>query len=96
MSTDSSGQMDEQAITSIGKELSLQPIGDAAITAGYTAPAFIQKDGKKEDLAKLANTAGKVLQDPLLLRRLSDQVYKLMQEDLRRQQERSGNYRGSI
>lgn len=96
MSTDSSGQMHGQAITSTGKEPSFHPIGDAAHPAGYTAPAFILKNGKKEDLAQLADAAGKVLQDPLRLRLLSDRVYELMQEDLRRQQERSGNYRGSI
>ncbi|MBD1934130.1 MULTISPECIES: hypothetical protein [Cyanophyceae] len=39
----------------------------------------------------LSKTAAKVLQDPLLLRQLSDQVYKLMIEDLRRQRERSRN-----
>ncbi|MEQ8462696.1 hypothetical protein [Coleofasciculus sp. E2-BRE-01] len=41
----------------------------------------------------LLKLAAKVSQDPLLLRKLSDRVYQLMQEDLRKQRERYKNYR---
>ena len=96
MSTDSSEQTQSQAITSLGTEPSFKLINDTAVPVGYAAPAFVQRDGNKEDLAQLSNAAGKVLQDPLMLRLLSDRVYELMLEDLRRQQERSGNYGGSF
>lgn len=35
----------------------------------------------------------KILLDPMLLRKLSDRVYEVMQEDLRKQRERSGDYK---
>ncbi|MEQ8970833.1 MAG: hypothetical protein RIE73_10605 [Coleofasciculus sp. C1-SOL-03] len=44
----------------------------------------------------LLKLAAKVSQDPLLLRKLSDRVYQLMQEDLRKQRERHKNYRGLL
>ncbi|MBD2013022.1 hypothetical protein H6F96_03200 [Microcoleus sp. FACHB-53] len=83
-------------MTSLGTEPSLKPIGDISVPAGYAAPALMQSKGKTEDLAKISKVAGKVLQDPLLMRLLSDRVYKLMLEDLRRQQERSRNYGGFL
>ncbi|MEP0777118.1 hypothetical protein NDI39_05770 [Microcoleus sp. ZQ-A2] len=92
MVADFSGQTHAQAMTSLGTEPSLKPIGDISVPAGYAAPALMQSKGKTEDLAKISKVAGKVLQDPLLMRLLSDRVYKLMLEDLRRQQERSRNY----
>jgi hypothetical protein len=35
-----------------------------------------------------------ILQDPLLLQQLGDRVYELLQEDLRKQSERSRGYGG--
>ncbi|WP_168186696.1 hypothetical protein [Hydrocoleum sp. CS-953] len=34
----------------------------------------------------------KIINDPILLRKLCDRVYQLMQEDIRNQQERICNY----
>ncbi len=42
---------------------------------------------------QLAQVAQKVLDDPVLLRKLSDRVYELMQEELLNQQERQGTWR---
>ncbi len=96
MVTDFSGQTQGEAITSLGTEPSFKPIGDTTVPAGYAAPALVQNDGKKEELAKISKAATEVLRDPLQLRLLSDRVYELMLEDLRRQQERSRNYGGSF
>ncbi|NES01700.1 MAG: hypothetical protein F6K22_02005 [Okeania sp. SIO2F4] len=35
----------------------------------------------------------KIIKDPILLRKLCDRVYKLMEEDIRNQQERVCNHR---
>ncbi len=94
MVTDFSGQTHTQVMTSLGTEPSLQPIGQPFVPAGYAAPALMQRNVKTEDLAKISTAAGKVLQDPLLMRLLSDRVYQLLLEDLRRQQERSRHYGG--
>ncbi len=96
MVTDFSGQTQGEAITSLGTEPSFKPIGETTVPAGYAAPALVQNDGKKEELAKISKAATEVLRDPLQLRLLSDRVYELMLEDLRRQQERSRNYGGSF
>ncbi len=96
MVTDLSGQTHAQIMTSLETEPSLKPIGQPSVPAGYTAPALVQRDGKAEDLAKISKVAGKVLQDPLMMRLLSDRVYQLLLEDLRRQQERSRNYGGFL
>jgi len=40
----------------------------------------------------LSLIAEKVLQDPILLRKLTDRIYQLMTEELRNQRDR-GNYR---
>lgn len=96
MVTDFSGQTHAQAMISLGTEPSLKPIGDVSVPAGYAAPALVQTKGETEDLAKISEVAGKVLQDPLLMRLLSDRVYQLLLEDLRRQQERSRHYGGLL
>jgi hypothetical protein len=96
MVTDFSGQTPGEAITSLETQPSFKPIGDTTVPAGYAAPALVQNDGKKEELAKISKAAAEVLRDPLRLRLLSDRVYELMLEDLRRQQERSRNYGGSF
>lgn len=96
MVSDFSGQTHAQVMTSPGTEPSLKPIGDISVPAGYAAPALVQSKSKTEDLVKISQVAGKVLQDPLLMRLLSDRVYKLMLEDIRRQQERSRNYGGRL
>jgi hypothetical protein len=48
---------------------------------------------KKDEMAQLID---KVIVDPMLMRKLSDIVYKLMLEDLRNTRDRAGNYRGMI
>ncbi|MEQ9354371.1 hypothetical protein [Coleofasciculus chthonoplastes] len=50
----------------------------------------------QEQRTILLKLAAKVSQDPLLLRKVSDRVYQLMQEDLRKQRERHKNYRGLL
>lgn len=94
MVADFSGQTHGQATTSLGTEASFPPLGDATVPVGYAAPDFIQRDGNTADLAKISKAASSVLHDPLRMRLLSDRVYELMREDLRRQQERSRNYGG--
>lgn len=96
MVTDFSGQTNAQGMTSPGTEPSLKPIGQPSVPAGYAAPALVQSKGKAEDLAKISKLAGQVLQDPLRMRLLSDRVYELILQDLRRQQERSRNYGGRL
>lgn len=96
MVSDFSGQTHAQVMTSLGTEPSLKPNGDISVPAGYAAPALVQSKSKTEDLAKISKVAGQVLQDPLRMRLLSDRVYELMLQDLRRQQERSRNYGGYL
>ena len=74
----------------------LKPSSDLTSPAGFAAPAAIQSQGQQVDRATLLNTASTVIQDPLLLRKLSDRVYELMLEDLRYQHERSRNYRSRL
>lgn len=75
------------------------PIGDMTAPGGYAAPASIQTDFQtktrsesQHDREAVSKLAAKALDDPLLLRQLSDRVYELMLEDLRYQKERSRNY----
>ncbi len=70
----------------------LKPSTDFTRPAGFAAPPFIQLERQQVEQATLLTTASKVIQDPLLMRRLSDRVYELMLEDLRYQQERRRNY----
>ncbi|HBL62604.1 MAG TPA: hypothetical protein DDZ80_30750, partial [Cyanobacteria bacterium UBA8803] len=51
-------------------------------------------NNKQQTTNNLLKLAAKVLKDPLLMRKLSDRVYHLMQEDLRNQRERTRNSRG--
>lgn len=44
---------------------------------------------EQKNLGKIID---KILQNPILLQKLSDKIYELMAEDLRIQRERSGNY----
>lgn len=69
----------------------LNPITNLAKPAGYTAPVIIQSNNK-EKLAKMMPIVAKILKDPLLLNKLCDRIYELMQEDLRQQKEYH-NYR---
>lgn len=62
---------------------SLAPIGDIAGTAGYA----VVPTGSVPSAA-----AGKFLNDPLILSKLTDRVYELLLEDLRSQRERVRNY----
>ncbi|MFB2891755.1 hypothetical protein ACE1CI_02310 [Aerosakkonemataceae cyanobacterium BLCC-F50] len=45
---------------------------------------------KENEFEELIN---KIIIDAILLRRLSDKVYKLMLEDLRNQRDRAGHFR---
>ncbi|HEY9850971.1 MAG TPA: hypothetical protein V6D28_15995 [Leptolyngbyaceae cyanobacterium] len=47
----------------------------------------------KDEISQLAE---KVMLDPLLLRKLSEKVYELMQEDIRVQRDRDRNYQRLI
>ncbi len=58
----------------------------------YAAPArFLHLDHDQE-LDQLCQLAGELLQDPLAVDQLRDRVLELLQQDLQRQQERSGGY----
>ncbi|WP_138503622.1 hypothetical protein [Nostoc sp. PA-18-2419] len=59
--------------------------GDVGSTAGYAGLAMTSD-------ANIAQTASKYLNDSLLLNELTEQVYKILQEDLRSQRERTGDY----
>lgn len=41
---------------------------------------------------QVANIAEEVLKDPILLRKICNRIYELMNEELRNQQERTANY----
>lgn len=60
--------------------------------AGYAAPASVQSSEKEDDQVALMQLAAKILQDPLAVRKLSDQVFKLLQEDVYLQRERNRGY----
>lgn len=81
------------AIANLGAPSYLQPIGSSTRPAGYAAPGLVPSNDQDNQTA-VSKIAAKVLRDPLLLRQLSDRVYELMLEDLRRQRERSRNYGG--
>lgn len=76
------------------------PLGSEAVSdrpivavcpAGYVAPARFS-ESSEADLAMLSQLAAQLLQDPLAVRRLSDRVVELLQQDLKLQQERSRGY----
>ncbi|PAX60085.1 hypothetical protein [Brunnivagina elsteri] len=68
--------MDSQSI-----KPSIAPISDIGGTAGYaTIPVTSEA------------AAGKYLSDSILLDKLCDRVYELLQEDMRSQRERVRNY----
>ncbi|MEH2105020.1 hypothetical protein [Nostoc sp.] len=60
--------------------------GDVGGTAGYAGVSATS------DASKVVKTASKYLNDSLLLNQLTEQVYKLLLEDMRSQRERLGNY----
>ena len=67
---------------------SVAPIGPAAQPAGYSGAAgmqIIQRIRRRY----LTRTAKQVLANPHLMRRLSDRVYALWEEDLRQQRDRA-------
>ena len=63
--------------------------------AGYGATAGILCELKTDELGAISQLAGEIIQNPLMMRSLSDRVYQLMLEDLHSQQQRKINYRGS-
>jgi hypothetical protein len=48
------------------------------------------------DLKALSTLADKVLNDPILLRKLGDRIYEIMQEDIRNQRDRTGYFKRSL
>lgn len=80
------------ATTGSDIEHSLKLNSDIACPAGFAAPPFIQLKYQQEKHGALLKTAKKVMEDPLLLRKVSDRVYELMLADLRYQRERNRNY----
>lgn len=70
----------------------LPPITGITSPSGFAAPPLIQSNCQTQERSVLLQTADKVLNDPILLRQLSDRVYELLLEDLRYQRERSRNY----
>ncbi|MDX2241484.1 MAG: hypothetical protein NW224_12435 [Leptolyngbyaceae cyanobacterium bins.302] len=42
---------------------------------------------------KIVNLATQILDNPILLRKLSDRVYRLMEEEIRNQRDRVGKWR---
>ncbi|MBN3940426.1 hypothetical protein [Nostoc sp. NMS9] len=60
--------------------------GDVGGTPGYAGVSVTS------DARIAAKTASKYLNDSLLLNQLTEQVYKLLLEDMRSQRERLGNY----
>lgn len=71
-----------------------KPSGDTTSTAGYAAGIFGTSNDGDERQTAIAKAAAKVMQDPLLMRLLSERVYQLLLEDLQNQRERSRNYGG--
>lgn len=69
-----------------GKETFLAPIGDVGGTAGYDDVSGAA------DASTAAQEAHKYLNDSLLINKLTERVYELLQEDLRYQRERANNY----
>lgn len=64
-----------------------------AISPGeYAAPARFLDLPQSDDLVMLSQLAAQLLQDPLAMQQLSDRVVELLQQDLRRQRERSREY----
>lgn len=61
-------------------------------TAGYASAASMPGNQSEEDRVALTQLAAKILQDPLAMRRLSDRVFQLLQEDLQLQKERNQGY----
>jgi hypothetical protein len=68
--------MDSQSI-----QPAIAPIGDIGGTAGYAVMPTVSQA-----------SAGKYLSDSMLLDKLCDRVYELLQEDMRSQRERVRNY----
>lgn len=70
----------------------LPPSSGLTSPSGFAAPPLIQSNCQAQEQSVISQTASKVLNDPILLRQLSDRVYELMLEDLRYQRERSRSY----
>lgn len=70
----------------------LPPSNALTSPSGFAAPPLIQSDCQAQERTALLQAASQVLNDPILLRQLSDRVYELLLEDLRYQRERSRNY----
>ncbi|MEL6814015.1 MAG: hypothetical protein AAFP03_04275 [Cyanobacteria bacterium J06598_3] len=45
------------------------------------------------DRKEISKLASKIVKDPILLRKLGDRIYQLLQEDARNQSERNGHSR---
>jgi len=95
MATNPAPQSQTTAIADLDVQTSLRPIGDLAVPGGYVVTGLNMSD-RPEEQAAIAQIASKVLENPLLMQKLSDRVYQLMLEDLRHQRERRINYGGSL
>ena len=67
-----------------------EPIPTPAAPVGLMAPAYIQT--QRDEFPQLSEIAAKMLDNPLQVRRLTERVYQLMQEDMQLQRERHGYY----
>ena len=68
------------------------PISDLSSPAGFVAPANVQTNLDRQDFEAISQAASKILENPLEVRQLAERIYQLMQEDVRLQRDRSGNY----
>ena len=73
------------------------PLSNSSIENEVTASAFGVEFEKlcPAELKGLEALAEKILEDPLALQQLSNRVYRLMQDDLHRQQDRQRVYGSS-
>lgn len=81
-STDNSSISASDGSRALGQSNLLQTeLSLIASSGGFAAPILLDP--------KLANVVTRVLADPITLRKLSDRVFELLRQDLRRQQERN-------
>jgi hypothetical protein len=71
----------------------LEPISDISASAGYGERIYGTRN-RQQNRQELSQLAEEILEDTVLLMRLSDRVYELMSQDLRNQKERNRNYGG--
>jgi hypothetical protein len=95
MPTNPSSQDSTIASADLDIQTALLPIGDLTAPGGYAAPGLSMSE-HPEQQTKITQLASKVVDNALLMQKLSDRVYQLMQADIQSQQERRRNYGGSL